>query len=605
MVTNGKTSIPLTWSSGFQLPEDWFGIGMEYPEIPVKTGSAYQTFSNLLSKLQITDDGPSVVRVGGASSQTAGIYQQGNTLGICSGIYDNGKPYGNGPGVDSPVINAKTPAGLALGEQLEHGLVALSAQPDVSLLLDGNYLDQYKGTRHPPACAPNTGNGISTRESLGRGLQPNLSTALDSQIVAANPNWAASKPSPFYGWELGNEPELTGGIKANGLSANFKSWATGSGLTAGPSALAGPAAANPVKLGKGNTCASSGPFVKAVAADASAVPGRLLTTGHTYGAAASSPSTSPNVLLKESSVDTPAAKVSCATKLAGAPYREDEFNSQSSGGIKNVDNSYASALWMTDALFSILNQPGPNRNTAVPGTGKSADLPSGVPVGVNIHVRDTPDVAAGKNQGNGNTANAPFTLPEEWQGGDNKVNNPANSGKLTPEPELYGMLMFVCTMDASSSWCNPSGGALKGGVSNFIPLTYDRVGGKGNRANNGAVKIWAARVSAPNGAHELRLLLINKNQAARRIKLKLAAASAARYTTLTNAGNVVSRGRTAEVNAQNMAFRGGAGSKPAQISANGQLTSGTVPFGKLKLSRGATTVGVAGYTEELVVARWK
>jgi hypothetical protein len=82
---------------------------------------------------------------------------------------------------------------------------------------------------------------------------------------------------------------------------------------------------------------------------------------------------------------------------AGLKFRLTEFNSVTCGGKAGVSNTFATALWAPDALFTAMR--------------------AGVD-GANLHVRD-------------NTFNAAFTI---------------NRNGLSPRPLLYGLLMFTRTL---------------------------------------------------------------------------------------------------------------------------------------------------------------
>jgi hypothetical protein len=87
----------------------------------------------------------------------------------------------------------------------------------------------------------------------------------------------------------------------------------------------------------------------------------------------------------------PAVAVARRVKL---PLRVSEFNSVTCGGSNGVSDTFATALWAADALFSMWNR--------------------GVD-GVNLHIQL-------------GSPNAPFSI---------------SSDGITPRPLLYGMLMFV------------------------------------------------------------------------------------------------------------------------------------------------------------------
>jgi len=86
---------------------------------------------------------------------------------------------------------------------------------------------------------------------------------------------------------------------------------------------------------------------------------------------------------------------------AGLKFRLTEFNSVTCGGKAGVSNTFATALWAPDALFTLMR--------------------AGVD-GVNLHVRAYP-------------INAPFTLSRRG---------------LTPRPLLYGLVMFSRTLGADA-----------------------------------------------------------------------------------------------------------------------------------------------------------
>jgi hypothetical protein len=245
-----------------------------------------------------------------------------------------------------------------------------------------------------------------------------LNLLTDTPFTAAAWARAAETALPrgsIVGFEVGNEPDLYSRRYWANLIAgspfdtravpleltpdtyvqDFAAYARALGETAPDIPLVGPAVAHP-RVGL--------PFISALIQDQRSELG--MVTGHLYpyskcvkNPKSSSYATVARVLSRHatSAFATDLSSAVAVAHDAGLKFRLTEFNSVTCGGKGGVSNTFATALWAPDALFTAMR--------------------AGVD-GANLHVRE-------------DTVNAPFSI---------------NRGGLAPRPLLYGLLMFTRTL---------------------------------------------------------------------------------------------------------------------------------------------------------------
>jgi Glycosyl hydrolase family 79 C-terminal beta domain len=242
-----------------------------------------------------------------------------------------------------------------------------------------------------------------------------LNLVTDSPVTAAAWARAAETSLPkgsIIGFEIGNEPDLysrrhwVATVAASPFEArlfpleltpetyvqDFAAYAHVLGENSPDIPLVGPAVAHPrVSL----------PFISALIADQR--PELGMVTGHLYpySACVKQPNrpdypTVPRLLSGKatSAFDTDVTSAAATAHAAGLEFRLTEFNSVTCGGKPGVSDTFATALWAPDALFTAMR--------------------AGVD-GANLHVRE-------------NAINAAFTI---------------NRRGLAPRPLLYGLLLFT------------------------------------------------------------------------------------------------------------------------------------------------------------------
>jgi Glycosyl hydrolase family 79 C-terminal beta domain len=249
-----------------------------------------------------------------------------------------------------------------------------------------------------------------------------LNLVMDTPLTAAAWAHAAETSLPrgsIVGFEVGNEPDLytrsywLATIARSPLEArplpveltpdnyvdDFDAYAQVLGEGAPDVPLIGPAVAHP-KL--------SLKWIKTLIADERPELGEVSAHLYPYSACVKHKSSSsyPTVarLLSWQAVDALAKDVKGAVAVAhdaDLKFRLTELNSVTCGGKAGVSNTFATALWAPDALFTLMRA--------------GAD-------GVNLHVRAY-------------AINAPFALTRRG---------------LTPRPLLYGLIMFARTLGADA-----------------------------------------------------------------------------------------------------------------------------------------------------------
>jgi hypothetical protein len=259
-------------------------------------------------------------------------------------------------------------------------------------------------------------NALVRRDRVKLIIDLNLVT--DTPIVAAEWAHAAETALPhgsIVGFEIGNEPDLysrrywattTGrspfqmrtlplNLTPSTYVEDFRAYENVIGESAPDIPLVGPAVAHP-RVGL--------PFISTLIANQRAELGAV--TGHLYPYSAcvhnrrsSSYPSVAHLLSRQatSAFSTDIAGAVAVAHAAGLKFRLTEFNSVTCGGTAGVSDTFATALWAPDALFTAMR------------TG--AD-------GANLHVR-------------ANAINAAFTITR---------------GGLVARPLLYGLLLFNRTL---------------------------------------------------------------------------------------------------------------------------------------------------------------
>jgi uncharacterized protein (TIGR03437 family) len=205
---------------------------------------------------------------------------------------------------------------------------------------------------------------------------PTSTPALDGQ-EAVYVSQAGS--GPLFGFEIGNEPDLYYG---NGdeptsftLSDYLSDWVTFANAiqAADPGAvLTGPADATDVGTWTAGFAAANGSRI-------------ALLTQHYYplgpvsalGATSPDACTIPNLLdaHTHSKTATEAAQLQTIAQSAKVPWRMSETNSCYEGGTLGVSNTFASALWGLDYMFTVASNGGTGVNFHVGSSGEGPYTP--------------------------------------------------------------------------------------------------------------------------------------------------------------------------------------------------------------------------------------
>jgi hypothetical protein len=265
--------------------------------------------------------------------------------------------------------------------------------------------------------------------------------------------------SSIQALELGNEPELYGsfpwyknaaGIHIRGRPAGYdflaykRDFSSFSGVLPGVS-IAGPSSGSKLWNAALGSFLSSQPRVR-------------LVTLHAYPLKHCSHSSHPTGAQLISSASSAGLAASQARYVAvarrhGLGVRIDELNGISCGGVRGVSNSFASSLWVLDALYQLAR--------------------AGV-AGVNIHtVPNTINEVIGSNQVKG-----------KWQ--------------ATVHPEYYGMMMFAHAAPAGSRLLRVSAPRGSSGITVWAARAPDGhtravLTNRRPRAQNVAVRIPGAK----------------------------------------------------------------------------------------------------------------
>jgi Glycosyl hydrolase family 79 C-terminal beta domain len=335
------------------VPSSFFGISTEYWTLPLFERDA-PAFERVLSLLHVAGDGPLVLRIGGDSADHSFWSPRARKM----------------PGW----AFALTPAYLSR-------LRALVQSDRVKLIVDLNLLTDTPLTAAAWARAAETSLPRGSIAGFEVGNEPDLyERRYWVDMIARSP--LVTRPMPL---------ELTPATYVQ----DFAAYARVLGENAPDIPLVGPAVAHP-RIGL--------PFVSALIQDQR--PELGMVTGHLYpyskclkNPRSSGYPTVARVLSRHatSAFSTDIASAVALAHHAGLKFRLTEFNSVTCGGKAGVSNTFATALWAPDALFTAMR--------------------AGVD-GANLHVRD-------------DTVNSPFTIDR--------------SG-LHPRPLLYGLEMFTRTL---------------------------------------------------------------------------------------------------------------------------------------------------------------
>ncbi len=335
------------------VPSSFFGISTEYWTLPLFERDT-PAFERVLSLLHVAGDGALILRIGGDSADHSFWSPRARKM----------------PGW----AFALTPAYLSR-------LRALVQRDRVKLIVDLNLLTDTPLTAAAWARAAETSLPHGSIAGFEVGNEPDLyERRYWVDMIARSP--LVTRPMPL---------EVTPATYVQ----DFAAYARVLGENAPDIPLVGPAVAHP-RIGL--------PFVSALIQDQR--PELGMVTGHLYpyskclkNPKSSGYPTVARVLSRHatSAFSTDIASAVALAHHAGLKFRLTEFNSVTCGGKAGVSDTFATALWAPDALFTAMR--------------------AGVD-GANLHVRD-------------DTVNSPFTIDR--------------SG-LHPRPLLYGLEMFTRTL---------------------------------------------------------------------------------------------------------------------------------------------------------------
>ena len=344
-------------ASTVSVPPSYFGLSTEYWTLPVFADNM-PVFERVLSMLHVPGDGPLVLRIGGDSADHSFWAPKARRM----------------PGW----AFALTPGYLAR-------LRSMVERDRIRLIVDLNLVTDTPFTAAAWARAAETSLPHGSIIGFEVGNEPDLYTrSYWMGTIARSP--FESRPLPL---------ELT----PESYVDDFYDYARVLGEGAPDVPLIGPAVAHP---------RASLPWIKTLIADERSELGAV--SGHLYPFSKcvkheSNPSY-PTVarLLSWQASGGLAKDIAGAVAVAhraGLKFRLTELNSVTCGGKAGVSNTFATALWAPDALFTLMR--------------------AGVD-GVNLHVRAY-------------AINAPFALTRQG---------------LTPRPLLYGLLMFERTLGSDA-----------------------------------------------------------------------------------------------------------------------------------------------------------
>jgi hypothetical protein len=335
------------------VPSSFLGISTEYWTLPLFERDT-RAFDRVLALLHVPGDGPLIMRIGGDSADHS---------------------------FWSPRARKMPGWAFALTPGFLSRLRALVQRDRVKLIVDLNLLTDTPFTAAAWAHAAETSLPHGSIAGFEVGNEPDLyERRYWVDLVARSP--LVTRPMPL---------EMTPATYVQ----DFAAYARVIGENAPDIPLVGPAVAHP-RIGL--------PFVSTLIQDQR--PELGMVTGHLYpyskclkNPKSSGYPTVARVLSRHatSAFSTDVASAVALAHHAGLKFRLTEFNSVTCGGKAGVSDTFATALWAPDALFTAMR--------------------AGVD-GANLHVRE-------------NTVNAAFTIDR--------------SG-LRSRPLLYGLEMFTRTL---------------------------------------------------------------------------------------------------------------------------------------------------------------
>jgi Glycosyl hydrolase family 79 C-terminal beta domain len=339
------------------VPGSWFGISTEYWALPLFEQDT-PVFDRVLALLHVQGDGPLILRIGGDSADHS--------------FWD-------------PKPKHIPSWAFALTPSFVSGLRALVLRDHLKLIIDLNLITDTPLTAAAWARAAETSLPKGSIVGFEIGNEPDLySRRYWVATITRSP--FATGPLPFS-------------LTPSTYVSDFAAYATAIGENAPDIPLIGPAVAHP-RL--------SADYITTLIQDERPELGAI--TGHLYPYSActkhprsSSYPTVPRLLSRQASADA-AQDVASAVAIAhdaGLKFRLTELNSVTCGGKRGVSNTFATALWAPDTLFTLLR--------------------AGVD-GANLHVR-------------ADAINAPFVI---------------NRGGLFARPLLYGLLLVNRALGAQA-----------------------------------------------------------------------------------------------------------------------------------------------------------
>jgi hypothetical protein len=335
------------------VPGSWFGLSTEYWGVPLFARDM-PVYERVLSLLHVPGDGPLVMRIGGDSADHS---------------------------FWSPKARDMPRWAFALTPQFVSNLRRLVVRDRIRLIIDLNLVTDTPFTAAEWARAAET--------SLPKGSIVGFEIGNEPDLYLRHYWMATIARSPFQNASLPFQ------LTPSTYLSDFSAYARVLGEHAPDIPLIGPAVAHP-RVGIG--------YIRMLIAYERSELGAV--TGHLYPYSACvrdphSPSyaTVPRLLSWQASggLTRDVAGAVATAHAAGLRFRLTELNSVTCGGRYGVSNTFATALWAPDALFTLMR--------------------AGVD-GANLHVRAT-------------AINAPFAI---------------NPGGLYARPLLYGLLLFTRTL---------------------------------------------------------------------------------------------------------------------------------------------------------------
>lgn len=347
-----------TAAGGVPVPRSWFGISTEYWALPLFEQDT-PVFERVLSLLHVPGNGPLVLRIGGDSADHS--------------FWD-------------PKPKHMPSWAFALTPSFLHRLRALVLRDHVRLIVDLNLITDTPVTAAAWARAAET--------SLPKGSIVGFEIGNEPDLYSRRYWVATITRSPF---QTGPLPDA---LTPDTYVSDFAAYARAIGESSPDIPLIGPAVAHPRVSADYIT-----ELIEAERPELGAITGHL----YPYSACTKNPhgSSYPTVerLLSRQASAGLAGDVANAVAIAhdaGLKFRLTELNSVTCGGKRGVSNTFATALWAPDALFTLMR------------TGVD---------GANLHVR-------------ADAINAPFVI---------------NRGGLYARPLLYGLLLFNRTLGPQAS----------------------------------------------------------------------------------------------------------------------------------------------------------